>query len=326
MSNQLKIGVLGCADIAKRFLIPAINESSDFQLIGISSRSENKADKFAKIFNTNPFYDYNILLNSGLDAIYIPLPNALHFEWVKKALNQNIHVLVEKSLACSLEEVIELNQLAKNKELVLLENFQFRFHKQINFILNKINNDELGEINLFRSSFGFPPFKDSKNIRYVNSLGGGSLLDAGAYTLKVSQIFLGNDIFVDSANLFISKKFNVDINGSASLKQKNGNLISQVAFGFNHFYQNSIEIWGSKGKLTAQRIFTAGPGINATILLETADNKENFLLEKDNHFRNMLSHFSSLIRNPKLSILEYSDNINQARLINEVFEKSKLQN
>lgn len=326
MSNRLKIGVLGCADIARRFLIPAFIESSEFQLIGISSRSKNKADDFAKLFNTNPYYDYDSLLNSGLDAIYIPLPNALHYDWVKKALNQNIHVLVEKSLACSFEEVIELNQLAENKELVLLENFQFRFHNQINFIRNKIHNDEIGEINLFRSSFGFPPFKDKKNIRYINSLGGGSLLDAGAYTLKISQIFLGKDIFVDSASLVTSKKFNVDINGSASLKQKNGNLISQIAFGFNHFYQNSIEIWGSKGKLSAQRIFTAGPSVSAPILIETSDNKENFLLEKDNHFRNMLSYFSSLIKNPKLSISEYSDNINQARLISEVLKKSNLNN
>ena len=70
-----------------------------------------------------------------IDAIYIPLPNSLHAEWVELALSRNLHVLVEKPLACTYKEVVKLNSIASKKNLVLLENFQFRFHRQFRKII-----------------------------------------------------------------------------------------------------------------------------------------------------------------------------------------------
>lgn len=324
MSKIIKIGVLGCANIAQRYTIPAISKSCFFELAGVASRSKEKADSFASIFNTNAYYNYESLLESNLDAIYIPLPNGLHYEWIKKSLNKNLHVLVEKSLACNLDEVKELNLLAKNNGLVLMENFQFRFHKQLKFIQDQLDQGYLGELKLLRSSFGFPPLEDKDNIRYLKAVGGGALLDAGAYTIKVSQIFLGSDIYIDSASLDKPHDKEVDISGSASIKQKKGSMTAQIAFGFDHFYQNILEIWGSKGKLTASRIFTAGPGIKATVRLEGGDSSDNVHLIEDDHFLNMLDHFSGLINTRSCLDNEYDQNVNQARLIGELFEKSKI--
>ena len=105
MSKKISIGVLGCANIAQRYIIPSICESNSFQLVGVASRSEEKADFFASTFNTKAFYNYESLLELDLDAVYIPLPNGLHYEWIKKALKKNIHVLVEKSLARRITEL-----------------------------------------------------------------------------------------------------------------------------------------------------------------------------------------------------------------------------
>lgn len=322
MDMKIKIGVLGCANIAQRFIIPSICKNEFFQLTGIASRSKNKADSFASIFNTKAYYNYESLLEDDLDAIYIPLPNGLHYEWIKKALNKNIHVLVEKSLACNLSEVHELNLLAKNNDLVLMENFQFKFHKQLKFIQEEINRGEIGEIKLLRSSFGFPPFADKDNIRYQKAIGGGALLDAGAYTIKIAQIFLGSEIFIDSASLYKPFDKEVDISGSAFIKQKNSYVTAQIAFGFDLFYQNSLEIWGSNGKLTANRIFTAGPGIKATVRIEGIDNYDNLYEFEDDHFHNMLNHFSQLVHTRIGIDNEYDQNINQSRLIGELFKKS----
>ena len=133
MSKKINIGVLGCANIAKTHLIPnLLNLNSHYNLVGIASRTEKKAKNFAKMFDTKCFFEYDDLLDiKHLDAVYIPLPNSLHYEWIKKSLNKGIHVLVEKSLSCSYKEVLELNNIAKEKKLVLIENFQFRFHKQL---------------------------------------------------------------------------------------------------------------------------------------------------------------------------------------------------
>jgi len=321
MVKAIKIGVLGCANIAERFVLPAIKQSRFFELTGVASRSEDKADSFANIFNTKAYYSYDSLLQSNLDAIYIPLPNGMHYEWIKSALNKKLHVLVEKSLACDLEQVRELNQLARDNGLALVENFQFRFHNQIKFIQKQLDKGHLGEVRLLRSSFGFPPFKDKDNIRYQKAIGGGALLDAGAYTIKVSQIFLGDEIYVDSASLTRPHDQEVNIWGSAFIKQKHGHLTSQIAFGFDHFYQNMLEIWGSKGKLIANRVFTAGPGIHPTVTVECGDRTDTVNLAEDNHFLNMLDHFSGLISTGNGLEMEYAQNENQARLIGELYQK-----
>ena len=325
MSNPIKIGVLGCANIAERFVIPAIKESIElFELIGVASRTPDKAKQFADKFETTAFIGYQSLIDvDELQAVYIPLPNSMHYEWIKKALNKNLHVLVEKPLACDFDQVKELNELARNDRLALVENFQFRFHKQLKFIKNQLDEGHLGEMKLLRSSFGFPPFEDKGNIRYQKAIGGGALLDAGAYTIKVSQIFLGDEISVDSASLTRPHDQEVDIWGSAFIKQKNGHLTSQIAFGFDHFYQNTLEIWGSKGKLTASRIFTAGPGIQAVVSIESRVGSETVNLPEDNHFINMLDHFSGLINTGSGLDSEYAQNENQARLIRELYDSSK---
>jgi len=320
--KKINIGILGCANIAQRFIIPALNEMEEFNIIGIASRSKEKANKFSKEFNINPFYSYDLLLEvENIDAIYIPLPNSMHYEWVKKALNKNLHVLVEKSMACSYDEVLKLNKLAEMKNLVLIENFQFRFHSQLQYIKDLVDSGKIGELRNIRSSFGFPPFSDDDNIRYKKELGGGALLDAGAYTIKISQIFLGNDIYVDSATLKYSDDKKVDIWGSGCLKSTNSAINSQIAFGFDNFYQCSIELWGSKGKIKTDRIFTSPPGYSPIIELETQKGKEVKVLKEDNHFKNMILFFyNQIMKNNKE---EYLNNICQAKLINEFVVKSK---
>jgi len=316
--KKINIGILGCANIARRFIISTLKEMDEFNIVGVASRTTDKADEFAKEFDIKPFYSYEDLLVADIEAMYIPLPNSLHYEWIKKALEQNLHVLVEKSMACELEEVIELNNLAKEKGLVLIENFQFRFHSQLQYIKELVDSGKIGELRNIRASFGFPPFSDSENIRYKKELGGGALLDAGAYPMKISQIFLGDGIYIDSSSLHYDLDKEVDTWGSAFIKQKDGNVTSQIAFGFDNFYQNNIELWGSKGKIYTNRIFTAAPGFEPTIELETNKGNEIVKLQSDNHFKNMLKYFYTQITTNENVEKEYDENIKQAKLIAEL--------
>ena len=171
---MVNIGILGIASIAKRSLIPAIEElPTYFNLIGVASRDKNNASGIAKILNKETFVGYESILHyPKLDALYIPLPNSLHYKWVNEALDRDINVLVEKSLACNLEEVLFLNKKAKSQNLVLIENFQFRFHKQLQMIQDLVNSGEIGELRSLHISFGFPPFEDTSNIRYKKNSAG----------------------------------------------------------------------------------------------------------------------------------------------------------
>lgn len=318
--KKINIGILGCANIAERHVIPALLTLKElYNIVGIASRYKIKAENFGLKFGIASFAGYESLLDHPtLDAVYIPLPNSLHAEWIENALSRGINVLVEKSLACTFDEVERLNELARAKNLVLIENFQFRFHHQLTVISELFNAGRIGELRSIRSSFGFPPFPDDKNIRYQKELGGGALLDAGAYPVKLVQLFLGPEIIVKAANLFYDKNKNVDIWGGAYLSQRNGNMFAEIAFGFDNFYQCNLELWGSRGKITTNRIFTAPPEHKAEIIIEKGSEKETIVLEQDNHFKKMLLYFYTLIAEKKDLNNEYLQNINQARLIKEL--------
>lgn len=319
MVELIKIGVLGCSSFANRALIPAIKERSDiFQLVGIASRSEAKAAEYAAPHGVRGFGSYEELLRSpGIQAVYIPLPNSLHFEWIEHALNVGLHVLVEKSMACSAEDVRTLNKLAESKRLVLLENFQFRFHRQLAEIQKILASGEIGELRCMRASFGFPPFPDSGNIRYQPALGGGALLDAGAYPIKVSQLFLGENLSVTAAKWLVDPDKGVDIWGGGFLSQNDGPMFSEIAFGFDNHYQCGIDLWGSKGRLSTNRLFTAPPGFQPSLTVETKAGVAEIKVAADNHFHRMLEHFHALIGNPALAVDEYRQNVRQAELIEQ---------
>lgn len=324
MNNKVNIAVLGSANIALRSIIPTLMEMKEkYNFTGLASRSPERAKQAVEPYQANAYDGYRSAIDDEvLDAVYIPLPNALHAEWIQKALDKGLHVLVEKSMTCNLEDTQSLNRQAQEKGLILMENFQFRFHQQLQYIQQLIEEGKIGDLRCIRSAFGFPGLPDENDIRYQKDLGGGALLDTGAYPLKIAQLFMGPDLEVKAANLNSQPGKEVDIWGGAYIKQKQGGMFAEVAFGFNHHYQNSLELWGSKGLLRTNRIFTAKPDFSPVIELETAQGKEMLQLEPDNHFKNMLDHFYALINKERNPDKEYEQNIQQARLLDEVKEKA----
>ncbi|RZK25176.1 MAG: Gfo/Idh/MocA family oxidoreductase, partial [Flavobacterium sp.] len=294
MIDKINIGVLGCANVAKRLFIPNLLSSGLFNLVAVASRLPEKASHFSSLFNCEGLTGYSeLLLRSDIQAIYIPLPTGLHFEWATKALLAGKHIIVEKSFSTKFFETKQIIELAKEKNLCVFENFMFVYHSQFDFVTKKISEGTIGDIRLLRSSFGFPPFDTNSNIRYQKDIGGGALLDAGAYTLMASQFFLGSNQEVLACSLE-NLNYQVDFQGSIMLKSSNG-VVSQLAFGFDNFYQNNIELWGSKGKLIIERAFTAGPGYAPRILIEKENERNEYILPPDNHFHKILKRFYECI-------------------------------
>lgn len=315
--QRLKIGIMGCASIAERLMVPAIISSKMWDLKVVASRSKEKGQDFASKFNCDYVVGYDKLLEQDIDAIYIPLPTGMHYEWIMRSLEAGKHVIAEKSIATNYNEVSNIIDLARKKDLCVHENFMFQYHSQIEFVKNKLF--EIGSIKLFRSSFGFPRFAEKSNFRYKKDLGGGALLDAGAYTIKASQVFLGLDQSMEYA--FLNKEENeVDFQGSIVLKN-GANITSQLAFGFDNFYQNKIEIWGKSGKITMNRAFTAGPGVIPLVILEKQGITTEYQLSVDNHFIKSLEEFANAIYKNNFS--EREDILNQARLIDKVINYGK---
>jgi NDP-hexose-3-ketoreductase len=319
--SMLRVGVMGCAKFAIRSLIPELHRHPAFQLVALASRDRKKAEAVAKDYGCLACTYDELLDQKEIDVVYVPLPTGLHAEWVMKCLAMGKHVLCEKSLGCTLAEVETMVALAKEQKCMLMENFQFRFHTQHAAVKKLIASGIIGEIRCFRSSFGFPPFSDgADNIRYKRELGGGALLDAGAYTLKATTFMLGEHFEVKAATLKHCAEYGVDIGGAIYLESDSG-LVSQTAFGFDNFYQCNYEIWGSEGKLTACRAFTAPPGFSPEIRIELKTGTKVQSLTPDNHFEKMLTYLSRSVSNGSYGG-EYEENLVQARLLQQTFDVS----
>lgn len=315
--EKIRIGVLGCANIAERLVIPTIKEMDEFELVAVASRetSKEKLNKFSLKFDCEGVVGYgNLLEKKDLEAVYIPLPPSLHEEWTIKSFEAGKHVLVEKPSSINLESTTLMLEKANEKYKVLMEDYMFEYHSQFEYV-KQILKDEVGNLRNLRASFGIP-LMNRNNFRYKKDLGGGVLLDAGGYPVKACQMFLGDDIEVKSANLNYMDGFEVDMYGSASLKSVNG-ITGQISFGFDNYYQCNIELWGNKGKVTFKRAFTAPPNVKPKIILEKQDLKKEFLLEADNHFKGILKRFYNVILNNNEEF-EYKKILRQAELIENI--------
>jgi len=319
--GKLRIGVMGCADIAWRAMIPAMIECEDIYLVVVASRSKEKSRKFAYQFNCESVVGYERLLDrNDIDAVYMPLPTGLHNEWIIKTLESDKHILVEKSFAENYESAEHMVNLAQSKNLLVLENFLFPHHSQHRWVKDLIKQGELGEIKLFRSTFGFPPLSEY-NFRYNRNIGGGALLDAGAYVVKACTLFLGNNLILLGSALQYDKELGVDIYGDAMFKNLKGQ-VGQVSFGFNYYYQCHYELLGSKGKLTVERAFTPPPGFRPIVCIEHQNRKQIFTLPEDNHYINMLKFFANLIRNGQDFSTSWNDLLIQAKFIDTIRKAS----
>ena len=315
---------MGCAGIAQRSMIPAIKAIPELNLVAVASRSPEKAESFANQFECEAVVGYENLLNrSDVDAIYMPLPTGLHHEWITKSLKAGKHVLAEKSIAYDYPSAIEMVNIARANNLVLMEDFMFQYHSQHKFVFDLLRKGEIGEIRVFRANFAFPPMPKN-NFRYDDRIGGGALLDAAGYTVRAVHFIMGDDFVVKAANLYIDPETGTNIYGGAFLDNGKG-VSAQIAFGMDHFYQCNYEIWGSKGKITAERAFTPKPDFSPLIIVEKQSEQKEHQMKPDNHFIGSLKEFYRAISSGKFE-KHYQEVLLQSKTLDDIRRFSIKQN
>nr|WP_302937569.1 Gfo/Idh/MocA family oxidoreductase [Megamonas funiformis] len=311
--KKIRLGILGTSEIAFRRFLPALKKHSEFEYIGVASRNIEKTKLFVESYGGKGYSSYDELLqDKNIDAVYIPLPPALHFEWGKKALQAGKHILMEKPFCVNLQQTEELIELAKERNLAVHENYMFMYHKQLTKIKEIIDSGYLGKIRLYRIAFGFP-MREKNDFRYNKELGGGALLDCGGYTLKLANYLLGDTTKVVCSNL-VKEDFEVDLYGNATLQNDKG-ITAQVSFGMDNAYKCELEVWGSKATLKAPRIFTAPD--NFDVNLEFIDNNgiKNINVGIDNQFYNSIDYLKKCIIDSSIRVNNYIYIEKQSKLI-----------
>lgn len=315
------MGVLGCAAIAKRRVIPSMLASGEVSIQAVASRSAGKAASFAREFGCDAVVGYEALLARGdLDAVYVPLPTGLHEEWVGKALEAGLHVLVEKSFTDREDVARRLTALARERGLLLMENLMFPYHGQHREVRELLDEGAIGEVKTVRSAFGFPALPED-DFRWDAALGGGALIDSGTYPIRAARLFLedpdaleaGGGLTVLGASLRVDPERRVDVHGAVLLEQRPG-VTAQCAFGMGYAYQCTLELWGSAGRIVLDRAFTAHPDVRPALLLERDGGAERRELAPDDHFANLVREFARAVREGDHAG-HRADLVEQARLL-----------
>ncbi|KAF9937954.1 hypothetical protein BGZ67_000726 [Mortierella alpina] len=196
--DALRIGILGAANIAPQVLVYPAKSMRSIVIVSVAARDQTKAKEFADkhgIPNTHVSYDA-LVSDPVIDCIYNPLPNGLHYEWTKKALEAGKHVLLEKPAASNATQAKELFALAKEKNLILLEAFHYRFHPaSIHF--RQLLHEHIADghpLTSVQATLSFPALFPSSDIRFNSKLAGGTLMDCGCYAVNAIRHYTGLEV------------------------------------------------------------------------------------------------------------------------------------
>lgn len=188
----IRIGVLGAARITRQALLAPIRVLPDMTVHAIAARDPQRAEAYAvrnHIARTHASYA-ELLADPDIDAVYIPLPAALHAEWTIAAIEAGKHVLCEKPFTSNASQAALVDRFATDRGVVVMEAYHSGHHPLLSRLREILESGELGQVMSARATFSvlIPPGRD---IRWNALLGGGALLDVGYYPLRLLRDLFG---------------------------------------------------------------------------------------------------------------------------------------
>ncbi|MCI0551841.1 MAG: Gfo/Idh/MocA family oxidoreductase [Anaerolineae bacterium] len=275
MTKVLNWGLLSTARI-NRSLIPPLRASKRNQLLAVGSRSQESADGYArewKIPRSHGSYE-TLLADSEIDVIYNPLPNHLHAEWTIKALEAGKHVLCEKPLALSVDEVDAIQAAARKHGRVVAEAFMYRHHPQTLKVQELVRNGSIGTLKLIRGSFSFVLSREG-DVRLDPAMGGGSIWDVGCYPISYARTIVGTaplEVF----GWQVTGPTGIDETFLGQMRFVN-DVHAQFDCSFVIPFHSFMEIVGSEGTLNIPKPFK--PGVDEKIYLTRGDKTETIKIK-----------------------------------------------
>ncbi len=266
-SRALRWGVLApTAMIARQAVIPALVASETADVVAVASISSKPDTLDVPGLQTEvTWYGAygDLLADPRVEAVYIPLPNSMHLEWVQACLCAGKHVLCEKPLALSASDAVAMAEVAAQSGRVLLEAYMTPYHPRSQAISTVIAGAELGEPRLAHSVFAGTLGRPG-NHRWDPSMGGGVLYDLGIYCIAPLLAFGGGEPVAVSATAVLAPGTKpeptargVDTTFAGLMRFENG-LLASFECSFQGAERQRLELVGSHASLSAERAFTPG--------------------------------------------------------------------
>ncbi|MEU0872044.1 Gfo/Idh/MocA family protein [Nocardia brasiliensis] len=296
---MLRWGILGTAQIAERRMMPALSRHPAAELVAIGSRDPRRAAQWATQHGLRISGGYQrVLDDDAVDAVYLPLPNALHGDWIEQSLRAGKDVLVEKPMlpprldGTEIATARGLFALAADQGRTLMECMTFPRHRQHTAVRELVAAGAIGQLRQLTVRFTIPE-RAPDDFRYRADLGGGALADLGCYALRAAQFFLGSELRVEHSRMRRDDRFpGVDLSGSARLRDAAG-AQADLEFAIGAPYRCEYHLAGSAGSLSVERAFTLPHDLAPRVFLDRAGDIRQLDLAPDDQFGNILTDFTS---------------------------------
>ncbi|MDN4073891.1 Gfo/Idh/MocA family protein [Fictibacillus terranigra] len=317
--TQIKWGILSGANIAYDQLVPALRRSGHGFVTAVASKNKGKAERF----QVPEIYErYDALLKVPyIDAVYIPLPNALHAEWAVKAMNHGKHVLLEKPAALTEAEMVAIKEAADKNDVVFMEAFMYQFHKQHERVKELLESEVIGEWRHVKAHFSWMLDND-EDIRLSRELGGGAMRDVGCYGIHAVTQIVGFRPANLSMTARIPSKYGVDITSTCVMADENGRT-AEIFASMEMPFINRYEIIGSKGSITVDSSFRPDESSDGFGKVTVRDsNYHVILLERhsDDQYLNQVEHFHECILKNKQPAYNAAHSVDMARYLEKSYE------
>jgi predicted dehydrogenase len=316
VTAAVKWGILSTADINRK-LIPGAHASPKVEVVAVASRDVTRAEDFAREWRIDRAYgSYDELLaDSDVEAVYVPLPNTLHTEWTIRALDAGKHVLCEKPMSRRAADVEAAFDAAERNDRLLSEAFMYRHNPQTARLMKLVAEGTIGELRLVRSTFSYSLY-DRQNIRLRTDVEGGALMDVGCYCLSGSRLLAGEPETV-SATAWIGET-GTDWVFAATMRFPD-NVVALFDCGTALAERDELEAIGSEGSLFLDDPWHCN---RPAIELRREGATERIELDPVNSYRLELENLSEAIRGEGTPLLGRADAVAQARALEALHESA----
>ena len=318
--KKVRWGVLSTAKIGREKVIPAMQKGKYSEVTAIASRDEAQARITAgKLDIPKAFGSYEDLLNdTEIDAVYIPLPNDLHVEWAIKALQAGKHVLCEKPIGLTSEEAIQLKAVADQfPRLKIMEAFMYRFHPQWIKVKALVQDAAIGELKTIQSFFSYYNV-DPNNIRNKKEAGGGGMMDIGCYCVSLARFIFEKEPRSVFGTIEFDPVMQTDRIASGILDFGNGSATFTCSTQL--FPYQRVNILGTEGRIEIDIPFNAPPDKPTKISLFTKNGLEEINFDAVDQYTIQGDLFSQAILNDLPEPTPLQDAVNNMKVIESVFE------
>jgi predicted dehydrogenase len=327
--EPVRWGVLSVSGHYALRIHPPLSRLAEARIVAIASRDKARAAEAAAGFGIPKSYGSyaELIADPEIEAVYMPLPNSIHAEWAIAALKAGKHVLCEKPLAMDAAQAKAMATVAKEKGLLLMEAFMYRFHPQWQRAREIIASGELGSLRAIQSWFTYD-LGDPTNIRNRPETGGGALYDIGCYAISSAR-FLASASRGSSPEplraLFVAERdpeFGTDTLGTGLL-DFGRSLRASFHVATKAFPVQRVEAVGENGSLAVVLPFNAYPDVPVTLEVTTSLGTRSIYAGPVDQYALMFAAFSKALRAKGAAPTPPEDGIANMATIDALFRSEK---